>query len=84
MFPHPKKSQEGSENSVLRVICLVSIAVLLFCLIKLKLNTFAALSVTAFGTGIACQMPLMEVANTVTNKLGAALGGIGTMTGLMM
>ena len=64
------------------VIFLISIAVLLFCIIKLKLNAFVALLVTAFGTGIACQMPLNEVADVVTNKFGSTLGGIGIVTGL--
>lgn len=67
---------------MLMVIFLVSIAVLLFCIIKLKLNAFVALLVTAFGTGIACSMPLNEVADVVTNKFGATLGGIGMVTGL--
>ncbi len=67
---------------MLMLIFLVSIAVLLFCIIKLKLNAFVALLVTAFGTGIACSMPLNDVANVVTNKFGGTLGGIGIVTGL--
>mgnify|MGYP002625329864 CR=1 FL=1 len=63
-------------------IFLISIVVLLFCIIKLRLNAFVALLVTAFGTGIACQMPLTEVADVVTNKFGGTLGGIGIVTGL--
>ena len=67
---------------MLMAIFLISIVVLLFCIIKLKLNAFVALLVTAFGTGIACQMPLTEVADVVTNKFGGTLGGIGIVTGL--
>lgn len=67
---------------MLMLIFLLSIAVLLFCIIKLKLNAFVALLVTAFGTGILCQMPLEEVADVVTNKFGSTLGGIGIVTGL--
>ena len=62
---------------MLMVIFLISIAVLLFCIIKLKLNAFVALLVTAYGTGIACMMPLADVSDVVTNKFGSTLGGIG-------
>lgn len=64
------------------LIFLISIAVLLFCIIKLKLNAFVALLVTAFGTGIACQMSLTDIANIVTDKFGSTLGSIGIVTGL--
>jgi GntP family gluconate:H+ symporter len=67
---------------MLMVIFLISIAVLLFCIIKLRLNAFVALLVTAYGTGIACGMPLMDVTDTVTAKFGSTLGGIGIVTGL--
>jgi GntP family gluconate:H+ symporter len=67
---------------MLMIIFLISIAVLLFCIIKLKLNAFVALLVTAYGTGIACMMPLMEVTQVVTDKFGSTLGGIGIVTGL--
>ena len=76
-----KKKVEGGFF-MLMLIFLLSIAVLLFCIIKLKLNAFVALLVTAFGTGILCQMPLVEVADVVTNKFGSTLGGIGIVTGL--
>ncbi|HAK17467.1 MAG TPA: gluconate permease [Lachnospiraceae bacterium] len=67
---------------MLMVIFLISIAVLLFCIIKLKLNAFVALLVTAYGTGIACRMSLADVTDTVTAKFGSTLGGIGIVTGL--
>lgn len=67
---------------MLMIIFLISIAVLLFCIIKLKLNAFVALLVTAFGTGIACRMPLTSVSQVVTDKFGSTLGGIGIVTGL--
>ena len=67
---------------MLMLIFLISIAVLLFCIIKLKLNAFVALLVTAFGTGIACQMSLTDIANIVTDKFGSTLGSIGIVTGL--
>lgn len=67
---------------MLMFIFLLSIAVLLFCIIKLRLNAFVALLVTAYGTGILCQMSLVDVTNVVTDKFGSTLGGIGIVTGL--
>ena len=37
---------------MLLLVFLISIAVLLLCIIKLKLNAFVALLVCAYGTGI--------------------------------
>lgn len=63
-------------------IFLLAIAVLLVLIIKFKLNAFVALLVTAFGTGILVNMPLPDVASTVTNGFGGTLGSIGMVTGL--
>lgn len=73
---------------MLMVIFIVSIAVLLFCIMKLKLNAFVALLVTAVGTGIACGMPLMSaggvdgIGTVIQNNFGSTLGSIGMVTGL--
>lgn len=78
---------------MLMVIFIISIAVLLFCIMKLKLNAFVAILVTAIGTGIACGMPLVSVTaadGTVTSGIttiiqdsfGSTLGSIGMVTGL--
>ena len=37
---------------MLMLVFLISIAVLLFCIIKAKLNAFVALLVCAYGTGL--------------------------------
>ena len=63
-------------------IFILAIAVLLVLIIKFKLNAFVALLVTAFGTGILVNMPLPDVASTVTNGFGGTLGSIGMVTGL--
>ena len=39
-------------NVMLLLVFLVSIAVLLLCIIKIKLNAFVALLVCAYGTGL--------------------------------
>lgn len=63
-------------------IFILAIAVLLVLIIKFKLNAFVALLVTAFGTGVLVNMPLPDVATTVTNGFGGTLGSIGMVTGL--
>ncbi len=67
---------------MLLVVFLISIAALLFCIIKLKLNAFVALLVCAYGTGLMCLMPLKTVTDTVTSNFGSTLGSIGIVTGL--
>lgn len=78
---------------MLMLIFVISIAVLLFCIMKLKLNAFVALLVVAAGTGIACGMPLMTttledgttvegIGTIIQNNFGATLGSIGMVTGL--
>lgn len=63
-------------------IFILAIAVLLVLIIKFKLNAFVALLVTAFGTGVLVNMPLPDVAKTVTDGFGGTLGSIGMVTGL--
>lgn len=77
---------------MLMVIFIISIAVLLFCIMRLKLNAFVALLAVAVGTGIACGMPLMTAAvdgatvdgigTVIANNFGSTLGSIGMVTGL--
>ena len=63
-------------------IFILAIVVLLLLIIKFKLNAFVALLITAFGTGVLVNMPLADVAQTVTDGFGGTLGGIGMVTGL--
>lgn len=78
---------------MLMIIFIISIAVLLFCIMKLKLNAFVALLVVAVGTGIATGMPLMTttladgttadgIGTIIQNSFGSTLGSIGMVTGL--
>lgn len=75
------------------LIFLVSIAVLLLCIMKLKLNPFVALLVVAALTGIATGMPLatttgadgnqiLGIGTVIQNNFGSTLGSIGMVTGL--
>jgi GntP family gluconate:H+ symporter len=74
-------------------IFLVSIAVLLLCIMKLKLNPFVALLAVAVLTGLATGMPLatktledgtevLGIATVIQNNFGSTLGSIGMVTGL--
>ena len=75
-------SGEMVTGPLLIGIFILAIAVLLVLIIKFKLNAFVALLVTAFGTGVLVNMPLADVAQTVTDGFGGTLGGIGMVTGL--
>ncbi len=78
---------------MLMIIFIISIIVLLFCIMKLKLNAFVAILVVAIGTGLACGMPLVSVtaadgtvtsgiATVIQDNFGSTLGSIGMVTGL--
>lgn len=79
---------------MLLLVFLISIAVLLFCIIKLKLNAFVALMVCAYGTGLmalatyaggtapAGFASIGDIVTTITNNFGSTLGSIGIVTGL--
>lgn len=75
-------SGEMVTGPLLIGIFVLSIVVLLLLIIKFKLNAFVALLVTSYATGLLVNMPLNEIADTVTNGFGGTLGGIGLVTGL--
>ena len=75
-------SGEMVTGPLLIGIFILAIVVLLLLIIKFKLNAFVALLITAFGTGVLVNMPLADVAQTVTDGFGGTLGGIGMVTGL--
>lgn len=77
---------------MLILVFIISIAALLFCIMKLKLNPFVALLVVAVLTGIATGMPLsttvidgeevLGIGTVIQNNFGSTLGSIGMVTGL--
>ena len=79
---------------MLLLVFLISIAVLLLCIIKIKLNPFVALLVCAYGTGLLALATyaggtapedfasIVDVTDCVTNNFGSTLGSIGIVTGL--
>ena len=79
---------------MLLFVFLISIAVLLLCIIKIKLNAFVALLVCAYGTGLLALATyagggapenfasIADVTACVTSSFGSTLGSIGIVTGL--
>ena len=79
---------------MLLLVFLISIAVLLLCIIKIKLNPFVALLVCAYGTGLMALATyaggtapenfssIADVTACVTSNFGSTLGSIGIVTGL--
>lgn len=79
---------------MLLFVFLISIAVLLLCIIKIKLNAFVALLVCAYGTGLMALATyagggapenfasIADVTACVTSNFGSTLGSIGIVTGL--
>lgn len=55
---------------------------LLLLIIKFQVNAFVALLLTGYITGVVANMPLGDIAQTVTDGFGSTLGGIGMVTGL--
>ncbi len=72
------------------LILFAAIVVLLFLMLRLQLNAFLALLVTALGTGIALGMPIEKVIKSVESGVGSTLGqlamviGFGAMLGELL
>jgi Gnt-I system high-affinity gluconate transporter len=63
------------------LILFISIGFLLFLMIKLKLNAFLALVITALGTGVLLGMPIEKVIKSVEAGVGATLGQLALVIG---
>jgi gluconate transporter len=62
-------------------ILFAAIAILLFLMIRLKLNAFLALIITALGTGMALGMPIDKVIKSVESGVGSTLGQLALVIG---
>jgi GntP family gluconate:H+ symporter len=69
-------------GSFLLVAFIISIAVLLFTIIKLKTNPFLALLGTSILTGLLVKMPLVDIAGNISKGFGNTLGSVGIVIGL--
>ncbi|WP_129044541.1 gluconate:H+ symporter [Companilactobacillus metriopterae] len=72
------------------LILVLGIALLLFLIIKVKMNTFVSLIITSILVGIGLGMPLDKIATSVQDGIGSQLGelsivfGFGAMLGRLV
>ncbi|MGE5813654.1 MAG: gluconate:H+ symporter [Acidobacteriota bacterium] len=71
-----------SSESQLLGAALAGIALLLFLLIRVKLQAFVALLVASLVIGVAAGMPLGRVLDSVTTGIGSTLATIAIIVGL--
>lgn len=64
------------------ILFILSIIVLLFGIIRLKINPFLVLPVVGLLTGLASGLPIDKVTKQLSDGFGATLGSIGLMVGL--
>ncbi|PTM59374.1 GntP family permease [Desmospora activa] len=69
-------------GNMLIVIFLLSLAVLFFLILKLKLEPFLALIGVAFATALVIGIPVKEAPAIVTTGFGNTLAGVGILIGL--
>lgn len=70
------------QNPYLLPIFILSIAVLLYSIIKLKINPFLVLPAVGLLTGLASGLPLEKVTKLLADGFGQTLGSIGIVVGL--
>ncbi|WP_125764593.1 gluconate:H+ symporter [Companilactobacillus hulinensis] len=72
------------------LVLILGIALLLFLIIKLKMNTFVSLIITSIAVGIGLGIPLDKIATSVQEGIGGQLGelsivfGFGAMLGRLV
>ena len=72
------------------LIVLLGVAFLIFMIIKLKLNAFVSLVVTAFLIALMLQIPIAKIPTTIETGIGGQLGhlavifGFGSMLGQLV
>lgn len=59
-----------------------SIVLLLFLVLRLRLNAFLALLVASIGFGLTAGLPLAEIISNITSGMGNTLGFVATIVGL--
>ena len=69
-------------GNILIVIFVLSLALLFFSILKLKIEPFLALVAISILTALAIGMPVKEVASVVTTGFGNTLAGVGILIGL--
>ena len=72
------------------LILLIGVIILIFLIVKLKLNTFVSLVVTSFIVALLLQIPVTKIPTTIESGIGSQLGhlaiifGFGSMLGSLV
>jgi Gnt-I system low-affinity gluconate transporter len=69
-------------QSSLILVTLAAIGLLLFLVLKLRIQAFISLLITSMFVGIATGMPLNEVIKSIQSGMGGTLGFVATVVGL--
>ena len=64
------------------IIVVSAVAILLFMVLKLKVNAFITLLLTAVYVGIITGMPLGEISKAIQNGMAGTLGFVAVVVGL--
>jgi gluconate transporter len=71
------------ESSIeMLLILLASIALIVFLIMKVRLNAFVALIIACIFLGLATRMPLAKIAGAIEAGMGGTLGFLATILGL--
>ena len=71
-----------SEASHLLLVTFLSIGLLLYLVLRVKLHPFLSLLITAMFLGVTSGMPLSKVNTAIQNGLGGTLGLVATVVGI--
>ena len=71
-----------SEASHLLLVTFLSIGLLLYLVLRVKLHPFLSLLITAMFLGVTSGMPLSKVNTAIQNGLGSTLGFVATVVGI--
>lgn len=64
------------------LLLLVTVGILLFLVMKVKLHAFISLLIVSLFMGIATKMPLGDIVNSMVSGMGGTLGFLATVIGL--
>ncbi len=70
------------SGPMLFVVFIIAIAILLFAILKLKLNPFLALLLAAIATAFMVMMPMKDITGKIVTGFGNTMKGIGIVIGL--
>ena len=70
------------SNIVLIIILVSSIGLLLFLVLKLKIQAFLALLIASVFLGFAAGMPMDAIIKSITDGMGSTLGFVATVVGI--